>query len=71
MNEHMRRLLAEAADAAADALWDDHDPRDQRFNDKPAKRALAQTRRQQEKQRGKVIARHLRAISQQRRNGKP
>lgn len=64
MNEHMRRYLSEDWNPDDELAEHERDPR-------PPKRALAQTRRQQEKQRGKVIAKHVRAIMQQRKNGKP
>jgi hypothetical protein len=64
MNEELRRYLSEDWDSYQDMTEPERDHR-------PAKRAQAQTRRQQEKARGKAIAKHLRAIKQQRKNGKP
>ena len=64
MNEQLRRYLEED--------WDPNDESSQPDREyQPAKRGKAQARRQQEKQRGKAIANHLRAIKQQRKNGKP
>lgn len=65
MNDQLRRYLSEDLDFTEEA------PSTEREYHQPTKRVAAQTRRQQEKQRGKEIARHLRAIKQQRKNGKP
>jgi hypothetical protein len=64
MNEELRRYLSED--------WDvDEETTEPEREDRPTKRVKAQTRRQQEKVRGKAVAKHLRAIKQQRKNGKP
>lgn len=64
MNDQLRRYLSEDWDI------DEEAPAPERDTHKPAKRVAAQTRRQQEKQRGKTIAKHLKAIKQ-RKDGKP
>ena len=67
MNDQLRRYLSEDED------WDINDeaPEPERDVHQPTKRVAAQTRRQQEKHRGKAIAKHLKAISKQRKDGKP
>lgn len=67
MNDQLRRYLSQNDD------WDINDeaPAPERDEYQPAKRVAAQTRRQQEKHRGKAIAKHLKAINKQRQDGKP
>ena len=67
MNDQLRRYLSQDDD------WDINDEAlaPERDEYQPAKRVAAQTRRQKEKTRGKAIAKHLKAITKQRQDGKP
>ncbi|HEY0602545.1 MAG TPA: hypothetical protein VGD58_06525 [Herpetosiphonaceae bacterium] len=67
MNDQLRRYLSQDWDIDEEAPAPERDS----YNHQPPKRAAAQTRRQQEKQRGKAIAKHLKGIKQQRKDGKP